>query len=314
MPSPNLDTTGASRPLLVGTGTALAHHGELLQGVFEGGDGRLHRGLVTLPLPSLRARATFWPRGPGAIATRPSGRSKAARAAELALAHLGFAGHGGELTLESQIPLGHGYGSSTADVIAALRAVAAAAGTTLRRATLARLAAAAEGASDAIAYGTQAVLFAQREGRVLEQLGAELPPLVVVSLVSGRERAVDTLALAPARYDSGEIEFFRALRGLLRCAVERQDPWLLGRVASASARVGQRHLPKPRFEHALGLAREHDTCGLQVSHSGSLMGILLDGRLPDASARATALVRAARRAGFRRTSTFALGAEGVRLG
>jgi len=291
----------------------MAHHGELLQGVFEGADGRLHRGLVTLPLPSLRARATFWPRRLGAIATRPARRSKAARAAALALAHLGFSGHGGELTLESEIPLGHGYGSSTADVIATLRAVAAAAGTSLRRATTARLAAAAEGASDAIAYGTQAVLFAQREGRMLELLGAELPPLVVVSLVSGQERAVDTLALAPARYDSGEIEFFRALRGLLRCAVERQDPWLLGRVATASARIGQRHLPKPRFEHALGLAREHGTCGLQVSHSGSLMGILLDGRGQDVAAQAAALVHEARRAGFGRAASFALGAEGVRL-
>lgn len=291
----------------------MAHHGELLQGVFEGADGRLHRGLVTLPLPSLQARATFWPRGQGSIATRPAGRSKAARAAELALAHLGLAGQGGELTLESEIPLGHGYGSSTADVIATLRAVAAAAGTTLRRATLARLAAAAEGASDAIAYGTQAVLFAQREGRVLEHLGPELPPLVVVGLVSGRERAVDTLALAPARYDSGEIELFRALRGLLRCAVERQDPWLLGRVATASARIGQRHLPKPRFERALRLAREQGACGLQVSHSGSLMGLLLDGQAPEVAVRAAALVREARRAGFRRASAFALGVEGVRL-
>lgn len=250
MPSPHDNIAGTSgSPLAVGTGTAMAHHGELLQGVFEGADGRLHRGLVTLPLPSLRARATFWPRGGGGIATRPAGRSKAARAAELAL--------------ESEIPLGHDYGSSTANVIAILRAVAEAAGTALRRATIARLAADAEGASEPIAYGTQAVLVAQREGRVLEHLGPELPPLVVVSLVSGRERAVDTLALAAARYDSGEIELFRALRGLLRCAVERQDPWLLGRVATASARIGQRHLPKPRFERAqpLPASRERGLSG-----------------------------------------------------
>ncbi|RWE76169.1 MAG: kinase, partial [Mesorhizobium sp.] len=43
----------------VGTGTAIAHHGELIQGVFKDDGGRLHRGLVTLPIAGLRSEATF---------------------------------------------------------------------------------------------------------------------------------------------------------------------------------------------------------------------------------------------------------------
>ncbi|SMF28012.1 threonine kinase [Tistlia consotensis] len=300
------------RLLEVGVGTAIAHHGELLQGVFEDEQGSLHRGLVTLPLPRLRARATFWPRSGGAVAVRPAGRSKAQRAAELTLAHLGYAGSGGDLTIESDIPLGHGYGSSTADLVASIRAVAAAAGLRLRHSTTCRLAVAAEGASDAIAYGCQALLFAQREGRILEPLGAELPPLIVVSLVSGGEGPVDTVALTPARYDSAEIELFRALRGLVRHALQRQDARLLGRVATVSARVSQRHFPKPRFERALRLAEEHAACGLQVAHSGSLMGVLIDAGNGDATARAATLVREAQRVGFRKTSAFPLGVEEVR--
>src|SRR5579862_9572530 len=44
-----------------GVGRAYAHHGELLQGMFADGAGRLRRALVTLPQPSLGSRATFHP-------------------------------------------------------------------------------------------------------------------------------------------------------------------------------------------------------------------------------------------------------------
>lgn len=48
-----------ANPFQIGVGHAIAHHGELLQGVFEGHDGRLHRGLLTLPYPLRTATATF---------------------------------------------------------------------------------------------------------------------------------------------------------------------------------------------------------------------------------------------------------------
>ena len=160
-------TPGADGALRIGTGRATGHHGEFLQGVFEGSDGRLHRGLITLPMAREVSVVTFWPRPDGTISTRPENRTKAARAAKLALTHLGLAQAGGELTIESSIPVSHGYGSSTADVVAAIRAVADAAGRTLRSDTVCRLASEAEGASDAIAYDNQTVLFAQREGRAI---------------------------------------------------------------------------------------------------------------------------------------------------
>jgi len=212
------------RRLQVGVGRSTAHHGELLQGVFEGHDGRLHRALITLPLAGQQSTVTFWPGEEGGIRSRPANRRKAARAVVLTLEYLGFPEAGGDLTIESDIPIGHGYGSSTADVIAAIRATAAAAGVTLRRSTVCRLAAAAEGASDAIAYGDQAVLFAHREGRLLEHFGGEIPPLLVVGFRTGGARPIDTLSLPRARYDGQEIEQFRVLRGLASRAVRQQDP------------------------------------------------------------------------------------------
>src|SRR3546814_7862381 len=118
------------RRLQIGVGRSMAHHGELLQGVFESHDGSLHRGLITLPLAAQQSTVTFWPREESGIRTRPANRRKAARAAVLTLAYLGFPGAGGDLTIESDIPVGHGYGSSTADVIATIRATGAAAAAT----------------------------------------------------------------------------------------------------------------------------------------------------------------------------------------
>lgn len=303
----------AGRRLQVGVGRAMAHHGELLQGVFEGHDGRLHRGLITLPLAAQQSTVTFWPGENGVIRTRPANRRKAARAAVLTLEYLGFPSAGGDLTIESDIPVGHGYGSSTADVIAAIRATAAAAGATLRRSTVCRLAVAAEGASDAIAYGDQAVLFAHREGRVIEHFGGEHPPLLVVGFRTGRARPIDTLSLPRARYDGQEIEQFRVLRGLAYQAVRQQDPRLIGRVATASARISQHHLAKPRFEAVVGLAEAHGACGVQVAHSGTLMGVLFDADECGVASRAAALAGTLGQARFRGIRTFAVNIDGAFL-
>ncbi len=297
------------RPLTIGTGTAIAHHGELLQGVFEDDDLHLHRGLITLPLASKRAVATFWPRSDGLIRTRPGSKSKALRAASLTLEHLGHKAVGGDLTIESAIPVGHGYGSSTADVIASIRAVAAASGAVLRASTISRLAVLAEDASDAIAHEGHAVLFAQREGRVIEHLGGELPPLLVVSARSKADQPVDTLGLPPARYDSAEIEQFRTLRGLAARAVRYADARLLGRVATVSALIGQRHLPKSQFETIRALAQSPDVCGIQVSHSGTLIGLLIDAQAQRSGAKAAALARASRRAGLMAVEIFGVNLE-----
>ena len=115
--------------------SAIAHHGELVQGVFVGDDGRLHRGLVTLPYPRLPSTATFVPTLAAGVTVQPALKTKAAIAARYALKHIG-APPGGDLKVESTIPVGHGYGSSTADVIAAIRAVMTAYGVTLRVGTI----------------------------------------------------------------------------------------------------------------------------------------------------------------------------------
>jgi uncharacterized protein involved in propanediol utilization len=80
--------------------------------------------------------------------------------------------------------------------------------------------------------------------------------------------------LAPARYSWREIESFRPLLGLLRRVIHHGDAALLGCVATASARLNQRILPKPHFERLERLAQETGALGLQVAHSGSVAGLI----------------------------------------
>jgi uncharacterized protein involved in propanediol utilization len=253
-----------------------AHHGEILQGVFDVG-GRLRRGLLTLPCPLFRTRATFLPTRATVVTVRPSWRVKARHAAELALDLLGRPAPGGLLDVTSDIPLCRGFGSSTADVTSAIGAVLAATGCSLRPAEVAALAVAAETASDSLMYGRRAVVFGHRDGELIEDLGDELMPLAVLGFGTSRDGSgVDTLNLPPARYSSWEIEAFRPLRGMLRRAVRTTDVALLGRVATASTLLNQRHLPVPRLADILRIATGTGAAGVQVAHSGDIAGLLFD--------------------------------------
>lgn len=257
-----------------GYGSAFAHHGEILQGVFEGSDGRLHRGLVSLPCRLYGSTATFYADESVVVSVHPPERVKARRAAELTFARHGVAG-GGRLLLESSVPLRQGLGSSTSDVTTAIRTVADYLQIVLSEDVVAALAVEAEKASDSCMYGDRAILFAHREGVVLEDFGATLPPLDIVGFLTDiTGQGVDTLSLPPARYTWWEVEAFRPLRGLLRRAIYTQDPSLIGLVASASARMNQRHVPISHFDEIMYLVDELEAVGLQVAHSGTVAGLL----------------------------------------
>ncbi|MGW1429747.1 GHMP family kinase ATP-binding protein [Streptomyces sp. NPDC002431] len=259
-----------------GEGTAPAHHGEILQGVFRDGP-RQVRGLVTLPCPLYTTRARFAPRPGEPVTVRPAWKGKARLAAELALAAVEGQGArpGGILEIENNAPVCRGFGSSTSDVLAAIRAVGDALGKPLGPTTVARLAVRAESASDSLMFTDTAVLFAQREGTVIEDFAAPLPPLHVLGFGTGHgDGGVDTLALPPARYTRSEADVFTGLREMLREALTAGDIALLGAVATASTRVNQRHLPVRNLDRLLAATRECGAVGLQTAHSGDIAGLL----------------------------------------
>jgi uncharacterized protein involved in propanediol utilization len=301
------------RSLEGGYGAAIGHQGEILQGVFHD-DGAVVRGLVTLPCRLFGSKAAFLADETGVVTVEPAWRVLSRRAAQLTLERCGRRGLGGHVTVQSNIPPSWGLGSSTTDVTATIRAVADALGVLVTAEEVAVLAVATEVASDSTMFEDRCILFAQRAGVVVEDLGGALPPLVVLGFnTHGAEEggSIDTLAFAPARYDWAEIESFRPLLGLLRRAVQTQDAMLLGRVATASAAINERFLPQPGFERLLEIADEVGAVGLQVAHSGVVAGLLFraDER---AERRLEAAAQLLRGLGIERTWRFGTREEGTR--
>ncbi|MEV6956885.1 GHMP kinase [Streptomyces sp. NPDC051183] len=308
---PAVSGAGALR---TGTGYAPCHHGEILQGVFLDGDGRRCAGLVTLPMAGPGSHAEFLRRpgtAPDALTALPADRTKAMLAAALTVAECAERAAqppcGGELRLTGDIPVGLGMGSSTSDVIATVRAVADSYGLRLPADTVARLAVRAEQACDPLMMDGRPVLFAQREGKVLEVLGPALPPLVVVGCILGGGAPVDTLSLpvrTPAEADADHVRAFERLRALLRRAVATGDVQLLGEVATASAWRGQQVLGHPEFDALTGIARRVGAAGVQIAHSGAVAGLLFDPAAPGLRHRVRSCLRALDSHGIPATRTF----------
>lgn len=254
------------------------------------------RGLVTLICPLYRSRATFTQDLSGQVRVLPGWREKARRAAELTLLEI-RPGVGGCLEIASDVPLGRGLGSSTSDVLAAIWAVADSFGLVLSPVGVARLAVEAETASDSLMFDHGAVLFAHREGTLIEDFGADLPPLHVLGFGTGG--SVDTLAHQPARYTEQELDVFGELRVMLRQALAARDCALMGQVATASTWINQKHLPIPHLDEVCAVAADVGALGVQTAHSGNVAGILFERQAPDLGDRVEIAQKLLRRVGHK---------------
>jgi uncharacterized protein involved in propanediol utilization len=175
-------------------------------------------------------------------------------------------------------------GSSTADCTAAVWAVANALQRPLTSHETAKLVVRAEIASGNTMF-ERAVLFAHREGRVLEHYMQPLPRMVALGVDTDREQIVETLRFPPAVYSTSEIEKFKVLTAALRRAIDAQDVRLLGRVSTASAEINQKFLPKPLFNEIREISRELNALGVAVAHSGTVMAMLFDFEDPGLDAK-----------------------------
>lgn len=259
-----------------GFGVAPCHHGEWLQGEFLDGP-RLVPGLVTVPCPLFRSRATFvLTLHSTSVTVRPKTHVKALRAAQLCLQWLERPHLGGELAIRNRAPAGFGFGSSTADCLSAIRAVASALGRVLPAKTEARLAVAAEGASDGTMFdAARPVLFSQCHGRILESFRRGWPEMVLLGFCTGiGDKGVDTASVRRPAYTMAERHEFAHLRAGMRSGIESQSVELLGRVAERSAEINHRYFPIPQFPELQALVRSVEAAGIQVAHTGCIAGMI----------------------------------------
>jgi uncharacterized protein involved in propanediol utilization len=259
----------------VGYGRGIAQFGELFQGQITDQHNRRRRCLLSLPCKELFSEATFQPQPGNDLIVHPSHKQKAKKTAELVLAHFGASSVKGLLTITSNIPEGKGCGSSTADCVAAGMAVCNVLGKQLSEEEIAYLVVRAEIASDNLMFN-RAVLFAHREGVVLEDYAKGLPKLEVLGIDTADDEIVNTLEFPPAVYSPQQIELFHTLTGMLKRAIRDNDSRLLGEIATTSASINDSFLPKPLFSQIRGLAESAGAIGVSVAHSGTVLSILFN--------------------------------------
>ncbi len=263
-------------------GIAGRHHGEIFQGALRR-DGEMLPCLITLPLSGVGSTARYVSAetlvGPGefgALTVAPTWKRKAEKAARLTLAFIG-APAGGHLEIECSVATGVGLGSSTCDVVAAIRAVCDLHGAPLDARDVARLAVEAETAVDPLMFDGDMVLFAQRHGRVLESFGSWVPQYTLLSIdTDAGDRGVDTLGLPLPAYSDAELAAFEDMIGRARAAFRGRDMATIAAIATESATLNQRFLPLRQFRAIRELADEYRALGVQISHSGTVVGVLFD--------------------------------------
>ena len=190
--------------------------------------------------------------------------------------HLGIADLTAEVAIANPIPAGKGMGSSSADIAAAVGAVGLAAGQPFTPESIAKIALSVEPTDGVMFPGI--ALIDHRCGSIAKSLGAP-PPMEVIVIDTGG--TVDTLEFnrvdRTALWKKVASRTDEALE-LVREGVRRADPELVGRGATISARAGCLPEVAEWVERAAAFADEQGCAGINVAHSGTVAGILLDAR------------------------------------
>lgn len=240
--------------------------GELIQGWIDGGEK-----LVSCPIDWFSTVEVL--EGKKLSGERPRMRQMLERV----VAHFGHPAvlaNNLSIELQSTVPVGKGLASSTADIAATAVATARHFGEMLDDSALAALCVQLEPTDSTIFR--KPTLFDHIQAQV--QISCQPAPALEFLLL---ESNTTLLTEDYHRYERESVLIRNA--GLLdnawlklQSSCRQQDARLLGEATTMSAKACQQLLVKPMFSQLLALVEELDLYGLNVAHSGSVVGLMLD--------------------------------------
>lgn len=252
----------------VGEGDSFGTFGELLQGVLFDNDKHF---LVTFPIKKFsRATLTVSPTTKN-LSVIPSNKIKSLKLAKMLMLKFGLPVKG-RLIIDSDIEVGKGLASSSADLVATARAIESCYDISISNDLLQLFMNKIE-PSDGVMY-PGVVSYYHRDAKLIEFLG-ELPPITILGIDEGGN--VDTIefnkTLKPFR--EREKKKYQELLEEMSEAVKKKDLAAIGRISTESAFLNQNVMPKQYLDFMNSLCQEIDGMGIIISHSGTCIGIML---------------------------------------
>ena len=240
--------------------------GEIVQGTFN--DINVH---ITCPI-NYYSKATAYRKVSPGVDIYPENRYKAKMASELTLQYLN-ANSGVKIIIESDIPVGKGMASSTADIAASAQATALALGHYLSPHVISGIALAIE-PSDGLFY-PGIVAFDHVRGKYYQYLG-ESVDLSIIAFDYGGEIDTITFNKRPdlPQKNRDKEHIIRKAYSLVKQGLMNNNLKLIGEGASLSALANQTIIYKPYLEEIIEMAIKKGAYGVNTAHSGTLIGIL----------------------------------------
>lgn len=174
-----------------------------------------------------------------------------------------------DMTLASELPIGKGMASSSADIAAVCFAAAAALGKKLTAAEVSRIAAGIEPTDGVFFPGI--VRLNHMTGECQERLG-DFPPLRIAVFDTGG--AINTVEF----HCRGDLERLsrenetQTAAALSLLAVK--EPEAIAEAATQSALANQTILPKRDLEAIIETVKDLGALGVNAAHSGTILGVL----------------------------------------
>lgn len=208
---------------------------------------------------------------------RDMGRRKATEAMYRTLAYYGESQKIGDslwIEIHSDIPIAKGMASSTADIAAVATATATFLGKKIDGDTLAKICVGIEPTDSTIYEGL--VLFDHLQGIRVETFDWK-PEVDVLILES--DQVLDTQVFRKSDYSKERIEVQPQVEEAFRIFKEgalKKELSMLGKAATMSALANQNILPKHKLDEIIEAADRHGCLGVNVAHSGTVVGLLIE--------------------------------------
>ena len=244
--------------------------GELVQGNLS--DGK--KFIISLPVDLWSRASITLDSRLGKIMINDPQKVEAQRAARCLLDLMGQKELGGVLEIKSDIPVGKGMASSTADITATCLAIADVFDIPLTSEEISGIARQI-GPADGVMYAGL-VAYDPVHNELIEKLGP-IPALQILMIDVGG--VVDKLELdqQPKMYKPDELNRLELAYRLVRDGLNQGDFRQLGLAGIISARQNQRFLFKSGLPELISIAQKYGAFGLCVGHSSTIVCLLFDG-------------------------------------